>query len=341
VHPFQAWTSPGFVSELSADGTTLLFSSNADPTGSLALDASGNAFLTGTAPSNSSPPALPVELLRINSAVPGAVTVEVPQEVTVDSAPHINQGLAPGKVVALTGTGLGPAQAVGPQVTAGQVATTLAGTTVTFDGVPAPLLSVAAGQILCVVPFAVGSVNPATTVQVTTGGAVSNAILLPARSIMIEALAVVNQDGTVNSASHPAPAGSVVTLYASGFGQTMPPSVDGRVNGTGTLRTVVGDILIEFVQSGVPYAGTPAGPMMGMLPVNPYAEILYAGSAPGQVAGIVQINFRVPQLDPGFYAAAVGVGYVVGGGTSSFTTGTSSNGSVPDEFATFNLAVGN
>lgn len=29
------------------------------------------------------------------------------------------------------------------------------------------------------------------------------------------------------------------------------------------------------------------------------AEILYAGPAPGQVAGIVQINFRVPKLDAG------------------------------------------
>ena len=323
VHPFQAWTSPGFVSEISADGTTLLFSSNADPTGSIALDASGNAFLAGGAATASDvyPFGLnsAVELLRIDAAVPGAVTVEAPQQLTVASVSYSNQGVAPGETIALTGTGLGPAQAVGPQVTAGQVATSLAGTTVTFDGVPAPLLSVAAGRILCVVPFAVGSVNPVTAMQVSSGGAASNGILLPAYSTMAEVLAVVNQDGTVNSAGHPAPAGSVVTIYASGFGQTVPPSVDGQVNGTGMLQPVEGDVMVQIVQA------------------NEYAEILYAGLAPGQVAGVFQINVVLPQLDPGSYQTAVGVEYISGG--SSSTTGSSTTSSVPDQFAIFNLVV--
>jgi uncharacterized protein (TIGR03437 family) len=33
----------------------------------------------------------------------------------------------------------------------------------------------------------------------------------------------VNEDGTPNSAAHPAPPGSVVTLYATGEGRTLPP----------------------------------------------------------------------------------------------------------------------
>jgi uncharacterized protein (TIGR03437 family) len=321
VHPFQAWTSSGFVSEISADGTTLLFSSNADPTGSLALDASGNAFLTGVTAGAGYPyqSISPAELLRIDAAVPGAVTVEAPQEVTVASVSYSNQGVAPGEIVALTGTGLGPAQAVNPQVTAGKVATSLAGTTVTFDGIPAPLLSVAAGQILCVVPFAVGSANAVTNMQVSSGSALSNAIRLPVNSTMVEVLAVVNQDGALNSAGHPAPAGSVVTIYAAGFGQTVPPGVDGQINGTGALQPVEGGILVQVVQT------------------NEYAEVLYGGMAPGQVAGIVQINFRVPQLGPGSYPTSVGVGYIVGGGSSS--TGTTSSTSSGD-LATFNLVVG-
>ncbi len=38
------------------------------------------------------------------------------------------------------------------------------------------------------------------------------------------------------------------------------------------------------------------------------AEILYAGPAPGQVAGITQINIRVPQLPPAEYTFYVGWG---------------------------------
>lgn len=323
VHPFQAWTSSGFVSQISADGSALPFSSNADPEGSVALDASGNAFVTGgTSFFAVRDPLLPgpaAELLRINAAVSGAVTVEAPQQVTVGSVSYLNQGVAPGEIVALTGTGLGPAQAVGPQVTAGQVATTLAGTTVTFDGVPAPLLSVAAGQILCVVPFATGSVNPVTNMQVSSGGVAANGIRLQANSSAVEVLGVVNQDGTVNSTGHPAPAGSVVTIYAAGFGQTVPPSVDGQIGGSGMLQPVDGDILVQVVQTG------------------DYAGILYAGSAPGQVAGIVQINLLVPQLDPGSYQTSVGVGYVEAGNSS--TTGTTSS-SLSGNFATFNLVVG-
>ncbi len=324
VHPFQAWTSPGFISEVSADGATLLFSSNADPAGSVALDASGNAFLgggtAGAAVRNPLLPNAPVELVRINASVRAAVTVEAPQQVTVASVSYLSQGVAPGEVIALTGTGLGPAQAAGPQVTVGQVATSVAGMTVTFDGVPAPLLSVAAGQILCVVPFATGSVNSFTTMQVTSGGVASNSILMSAYSTKAEVLAVVNQDGTLNSAAHPAAAGSVVTIYASGFGQTVPPSVDGQVNVSGTLQPVQGNILVQIAQT------------------SDLVELLYAGAAPGQVAGIVQINFRVPQMDPGSYQTSAGVGYVEGG--SSTGTGATS-GSVSGDFANFNLVVGN
>jgi uncharacterized protein (TIGR03437 family) len=309
--------SSGFVSEVSADGSTLLFSSNADPIGSLALDASGNAFLGGRATvpgsGNDYPfvPSYTVDLLRIDGAVSGAVTVEAPQGITIASASDYDTGVAPGKIVVLTGSGLGPAQAVGPQVTAGQVATSLAGTTVAFDGVPAPLLSVQAGQIVCVVPFAVGSQSYDTTLQVSSGGALSNAILLPAFSTTTEILSVVNQDGSLNSANHPASAGSIVTIYAAGFGQTDPPSVDGRINGSDMRLPTYADIDVQISDGDV--------------------EILYAGPAPGQVAGIFQINFRVPQLDPGSYATWIGLGEIESDYGSSTLSG---------DVVTLNLVVG-
>jgi len=41
--------------------------------------------------------------------------------------------------------------------------------------------------------------------------------------------AILNEDGTLNSASKPARRGSLVTLFATGEGQTSPPGVDGKV----------------------------------------------------------------------------------------------------------------
>ena len=48
VHPFQAKTGADFITQLSADGSELLFSSLVDSANALALDASGNAFVAGS-----------------------------------------------------------------------------------------------------------------------------------------------------------------------------------------------------------------------------------------------------------------------------------------------------
>jgi uncharacterized protein (TIGR03437 family) len=74
-------------------------------------------------------------------------------------------------------------------------------------------------------------------------------------------------------------------IYAAGFGQTEPPSVNGQINGVGKLS--VATVVLFGEQT---------------------AEILYAGPAPGQVAGITQINVRVPNLPPSQYMLNVGSG---------------------------------
>lgn len=43
------------------------------------------------------------------------------------------------------------------------------------------------------------------------------------------------------------------------------------------------------------------------------AQVVYAGPAPGQVAGVSQINFRVPQLPAGTYAVYIGWGQPTNG----------------------------
>lgn len=83
----------------------------------------------------------------------------------------------------------------------------------------------------------------------------------------------LNSDYSVNSANNPAPAGSVIVLYATGEGVTSPPGVDG---------TAVGPNLTQ------PLANVTV--MIGAQP----AQLLYAGGAPGIVEGVLQVNVRIP-----------------------------------------------
>jgi uncharacterized protein (TIGR03437 family) len=195
--------------------------------------------------------------------------------------------LGGGEFLVLTGTGLGPATETGAQLGPdGKLPTSLACTTVTFGGVPAPLLSVQAQKIVCISPFSVSTKG--ATLQVQSGGFVSNSIMLPATTTAVEAFGVVNQDGTVNASIHPAAPGSIVSIYVAGLGQTNPPSVDGLVNDTSPPQLGVANFL-------------------GVQIADQKAQIVYAGPAPGQVAGVSQINFRMPQLPPGTYTVNIGV----------------------------------
>jgi uncharacterized protein (TIGR03437 family) len=153
-----------------------------------------------------------------------------------------------------------------------------------FDGVPAPILYASSGQVAAVVPYAVDG-KPGTQVQVRNGSLSSDFVAMPvfpaAPSIFSVDLsgagqaAVLNQDGlTVNSAKTPAAKGTYISIYATGEGQTDPGGIDGSVATAGSLPKPV-----RQVQAWVD--GKPA-------------EVQYAGAAPNSVAGLFQVNVRIP-----------------------------------------------
>jgi uncharacterized protein (TIGR03437 family) len=86
--------------------------------------------------------------------------------------------------------------------------------------------------------------------------------------------AILNNDGSVNSYDNPAQRGSVVSLFGTGLGQTIPVSEDGMINDSLTLPAAV--LPVTALIDGQP------------------AEILYAGAAPGMLHGFVQVNVRIP-----------------------------------------------
>ncbi len=295
VHPFQA-SGSSFVAQLSSNGAELLFPSKVDNANSVAIDASGNAFVVGSTRRSDFYKSydLTAELLRIDADVSSSITVEEPKMLIPRAGSTYAFGsVAPGQLMVLTGTGLAPDKEVPAQLTsAGKVATTLGGITVTFDDVAAPLLSVQSGRIVCVVPFAVGDPNTGDSLmQVTNNdGATANAIRLNVALLVVAVLALVNADGKVNSTQNPAAPGSLITIYATGFGQTDPPGVDGEVSAAPGAR----HFQIQTI---------------GVTINDVDAAITYLGAAPGQLSVITQFNVRVPaELPSEQYAAKVGYG---------------------------------
>jgi uncharacterized protein (TIGR03437 family) len=86
--------------------------------------------------------------------------------------------------------------------------------------------------------------------------------------------AAVNQDGTINSIQNGAVVGSIISLYATGEGTLNPAMIEGTIASADKLAR---PILPVSVQIG-----------------GQTAEVLYAGVAPGLLAGVLQVNVRIP-----------------------------------------------
>jgi uncharacterized protein (TIGR03437 family) len=278
----------GFVSKFSADFTQLLFSTYFDAVSGIALDSAGLAYVAGVGQVDSATGKGQAYVAKIDPTPP-AISLDAVQNAINPASPSSAQGIGPGELLRILGKNMGPAKATPGIINGGVLATTVAGVEVTFDGVAVPLLAVSATEIDLMAPFELAG-KTATTVQVQYNGGKSNpvqvAVAGPIRfagvvsGIPLQVLDVLNEDLTVNSASNPARAGSVMTLYVSGAGQTVPPSQDGQVN-------------------SFPPAAAPEPVQIGPLGANPNnpanVTITFAGAAPGLVAGIFQINFVAPQ----------------------------------------------
>jgi len=267
--PFQVtYLSPiaGFVSELSPDASQLLFSSFSE-TEAMAYS-QGFFYLAGT---------------RGNSALVQKLDPSLTQPVEIDYVsavapfpPNLTQpipptGVAPGQLIQISGQHMGPAKEVDGQLdSTGRLPFTLSGTTVYFDGIPAPLISVQANLIECFAPFEVASTSQVT---VLSDGQLSNPVRTGIVAYAPQIQNVVNQDGTLNSKDHPAKLGSVITLYISGTGVTNPPSADGLITTT--------PVPVSVARVSVFLPGGQVTPQ-------------YVGAAPGLIAGITQVNFALP-----------------------------------------------
>lgn len=198
---------------------------------------------------------------------------------------NVTARVSPAEVVAIYGPGIGPATAVSATPTNGFYPTTLGGVEVSVNGTNIPLLYVSANQINAVFPMEV-TANSAATVRVTNGAAVSADYPVRIVGSSPEANStVINQDGTINSFSNPAPGGSIVTFWVTGFQSSFAPLTDGQVASVANNDACA-------LESGCTIT---AEAVIGAHPPNPSipTTVLYAGAAPGMVAGVTQFNLQV------------------------------------------------
>ena len=261
IHRIAGQYTAGFAGDGAAATSAQL-----DAPAGLVLDGAGDLYLADSGNN------------RVRRLVPGAPVPVAPviqlQAVSVVSAASLLAGpLAPGAVVTILGSGLGPDSGVNSAFDAsGRLPTSLAGVEVLFDGVAAPLFYVQAGQATAQAPYTLAG-ETTTNVQVSyqnvVVGSADVAVTAAAPAIFP---AVVNQDGSLNLDTAPAQRGSIITFYATGDGLTFPASVEG-------------------IPASAPYP-------YPLLPVSiavagSAAELLFAASAPGLV-GILQVNARIP-----------------------------------------------
>lgn len=205
----------------------------------------------------------------------------------VSAASYDTSGFSPGSTVTIFGGLLGPPTALTFSIDSnGKIADTLGGTTVTVGGILATPLFVSNNQINVILPFTLGTSGNAA-VEVRCNGLTSDQWTIPLAPTDVQIFttdssgsgpgAILNQDNSVNTATNPAPPGSVVSIFGTGGGMLTPAVSAGAVAGS-TLSLVA-----------LPYSATINGGN---------ATVVYAGSAPGLVFGVDQFNIQLPNDVP-------------------------------------------
>ena len=286
LQPNSLFLGYALIAELAPDGSSVLFSELA-PDGMAGQDLTLNpdGSLTVIGPPRGVDFNAPVSsgfVLRQPRATPTGISI---LGVADAAAYAVNDAVAPGEYVSIYGTGLGPATGALMQLDpSGVVATSLGGTRVSFGGVFAPLIYASENQINLLVPYEVAGSAQVNTIVTTAAGS-SQTLPLQVVAAQPNIFAVVNSDGSLNSASHPAAPGETVSIFVSGAGALNPRLPDGTIALSPALAPAA-TIQVDFY-FGI-FEGFGAG--IGTLAATP----VYAGGIPGTAIDLLRVDVPVP-----------------------------------------------
>jgi uncharacterized protein (TIGR03437 family) len=216
-----------------------------------------------------------------------------PVTCVVNGATYLAEtAVAPGQLLTIFGQGLGSSPGMVFDASQ-QLPLSAQGISVNVGGLAAPLLYISVNQINAIVPYGIkpgaqapieirrdGSIIYTWTVDAITQNPSpllrfgANGALTPDDQTqpVVPLAAAVNQDGTPNGRQNPAHTGSVVTVYATGYGQLTPAAADGA------------PVLIPTAVSN----GNGIQSWSGILQPSSVSTI------PGWTNAVVAVSFQVP-----------------------------------------------
>jgi len=260
--------APGdFLAELSAGGSRLLYTQEFAPGTAgqaVVIEAPGVAHVAGLTG-------------LVSTITPGQPSTPRVFGIVNAAAGQVSGRIAPGEIISIYGFGLGPTTPATATPVKSTFPTSLGGVQVLLNGSAIPLLYVSASQINAEIPAPLYETSGAIRVLNSTA-------TLPDFHVSLDAsipgifenpdgtARAINQDGTVNSAANPAKAGTIVSIWATGFDGNDGPSVNGQVPAAANNWCYFCTVSVNGVN----------------------AAVQYAGAAPGLIDGAMQINFTVP-----------------------------------------------
>jgi uncharacterized protein (TIGR03437 family) len=276
--------SNGVIATIAGNGTWGFSGDNGPATNaqvfgspSVAVDSAGNVYIADSGNNR----------VRLLTPLPTIKSV-------VNAASFVPGAVSPGELVTIFGTGIGPVTAASATTdpSTGKLATMIGGVQVLFNGIAAPMIYASSTQVSAVVPYEMATV-PNPSVSINFGGQTSNtdqlSLATAAPGLFAQnasgsgAGAILNQDNSLNGPGHSAAKGSIVQVYLTGEGQTTPQGVTGKITTATLPPPQVTPAPVQVI--GVSIGGQPA-------------VCTYAGEAPGMVAGVMQLNVRIPANAP-------------------------------------------
>ncbi len=270
--------------------------SRSDEAMDVAVDARGSIYLAGWSYSTNFPAVNAVQPEADddddadNDAIVAKLSVTGPQPAfaskgVVSAASYAGGAVAPGEIVAIYGTDLGPAAGTGNSgydPSTGRLPGLLSGISVSFDGQAAPLFYVSGGQINVQVPYEVAG-RDSTTVVVTRDGVNSASAAVPVASarpgvFVYSDRAIITDTltGALIATSTPAVKGRYVTIWATGAGVTNPPVATGA----------------PAPSTALSHAAHTEAWLNGSA-----VDVQFAGLTP-EMVGLLQVNIRIPENAP-------------------------------------------
>ena len=199
--------------------------------------------------------------------------------------------ISPGAAVSIFGTNIGSPALAAKFDEFGVYPTSFGNSSVTFNGIAAPLTYVSKTQINSIVPHELAGQSSARVVvrhhtqesaefgaplQETAPGIFTTSQDGNGQGAILQTPRVFGAPVTVNSASNPAEKGGAIVLFATGAGLWNQDVRAGQILFAPQARPMI----LPKAEVSVKVGGLPA-------------RILYAGGAPG-TAGLVQVNAIVP-----------------------------------------------